>query len=445
MKRNKLNHRACWTMPYSILSGLTAIRLMLDTIDGGEVAEGSVPFRLPISDFRLLSNARTVAGLALVVMAACSTPTTEDYPDPVANPQSPLMLAGDWVPEDPHQINFDSLARIPSEHVIVSDVRDAGGTRVNQHNYLEYYNDRFWAMWSDGPGEPRVAPEEHRNRVPGHDRANQWVSFAYSKDGLNWSPIFNLTGMPEEGYGWIARGFWAREGKLLALASYYKAPGYRGEGLQLHAFELHQGDSIYWSHLGLVYDNTLNNFAPKKLPNGEWMMSRRDSVGDVYMMAGGAESFDQWESFPIVKRNDPGLGAEEPYWWVLPDNNLVGLFRDNQKSGFLFRAFSTDNGRSWTKPVRTNFPDATSKFNAVQLPDGRHVLVSNPKPGKRDPLALSISGDGLVFTKMGYLAGGRHVDYPHVIEHGGYLLVAFASAKQTVEVLKIKISDLDNL
>ncbi|MCB0599132.1 MAG: hypothetical protein KDD28_33985, partial [Phaeodactylibacter sp.] len=64
---------------------------------------------------------------------------------------------------------------------------------------------------------------------------------------------------------------------------------------------------------------------------------------------------------------------------------------------------------------------------------------------KRDPLALSISGDGLVFTKMGYLAGGRHVDYPHVIEHGGYLLVAFASAKQTVEVLKIKISDLDNL
>ncbi len=162
-------------------------------------------------------------------------------------------------------------------------------------------------------------------------------------------------------------------------------------------------------------------------------------------MVGGTESFDQWESFPLVKRNDPSLSAEEPYWWVLPDNNLVGLFRDNQRSGFLFRAFSTDNGRSWAKPVRTNFPDATSKFNAVQLPDGRHVLVSNPNPEKRDPLALAISDDGLVFTKMGYLVGGRHVDYPHVMEHEGYLYVAFASAKQTMEVLKIKISDLDKL
>ena len=252
------------------------------------------------------------SGLALVVMAACSTPPPEDYPDPVTNPQSPLMLAGDWVPDDPHQIDFDNLPKIPSEHVIVSDVRDAGGTRVNQHNYLQYYHDRYWAMWSDGPGEPRVAPEEHRDRVPGHDRPNQWVSFAYSKDGLDWSPIFNLTGMPEEGYGWIARGFCSREGKLLALASYYKGPGYRGEGLQLHAFELHQEDSIYWSHLGMVYDNTLNNFAPKKIPDGQWMMSRRDSVGDVYMMVGGTASFDQWESFPIVKRNGPGLSAEEP-------------------------------------------------------------------------------------------------------------------------------------
>jgi hypothetical protein len=43
---------------------------------------------------------------------------------------------------------------------------------------------------------------------------------------------------------------------------------------------------------------------------------------------------------------------------------------------------------------------------------------------------------------MGYLAGGRQVDYPHVIEHAGHIFVAFASAKQSVEVLKIKLEDL---
>ena len=162
-------------------------------------------------------------------------------------------------------------------------------------------------------------------------------------------------------------------------------------------------------------------------------------------MIGGTKGYNRWESFPVVNYKDSALSAEEPYWWELPDGNLVALFRDNKHSGFLYRSFSLTNGRTWSTPVRTNFPDATSKFSGLRLRDGRYVLVSNANPKKRDPLTISISDDGLVFTKMCYLVGGRHVDYPHVIEHDGYLLVAFASAKQTVEVLKIKISDLDRL
>tara|TARA_Y100000588_G_scaffold276201_1_gene292576 strand:+ start:238 stop:381 length:144 start_codon:yes stop_codon:yes gene_type:complete len=46
---------------------------------------------------------------------------------------------------------------------------------------------------------------------------------------------------------------------------------------------------------------------------------------------------------------------------------------------------------------------------------------------------------------MGYLVGGRWVDYPHVIEEDGHLFVAFAGGKQTVEVLKILIDDLDSI
>ncbi len=53
---------------------------------------------------------------------------------------------------------------------------------------------------------------------------------------------------------------------------------------------------------------------------------------------------------------------------------------------------------------------ATSKISGLRLHDGRYVLVSNPNPQKRDPLTLSISEDGLFFTKMLYLVGGRLID-----------------------------------
>lgn len=387
-----------------------------------------------------------------------SCQVNKDYPDPHKNPESPLMLSGDWF-ETPHEIDFEKLPRIPSVHSVVSDVR-AGGVNhqsfsdaqssggVNQHSYITFYDGIFLVMWSDGPGV--------------EDRVGQVVKYATSLDGVQWTEPKFLTNYPAgsepesphfntrtaEGFRWISRGFWHRDGELLALASLDEAAGFFGPSLELLAFKW-DGKSETWTDAGLVCDNAINNFAPKRLPTGEWMMSRRKydyKTSGIEFLVGGIDGIDKWESFPVLGSASE-LDAEEPYWWVLPDgNNLMALFRDNRKSGYLFRSFSVDNGRTWSKPVRTNFPDARSKFNGLRMSDGRYILVSNPNPQKRDPLALSISEDGMVFTKMGYLTGGRHIDYPHVMEHEGYLYVVFAgSVKQMIEVLKVKISDLDKL
>jgi len=370
------------------------------------------------------------------------TSVASDYPDPKTNPDSPLMLEGKWVPEDTHQIDIFGLPKIPLEHTFVSDARPHNG--VNQHNYMIHHDGKFWIMWSDGPGI--------------EDRVGQRVKYATSTDGLEWSEPKYMTPIPpnsgpdsphyntrtEEGFRYISRGFWLREGELLALASLDEAGGFFGPSLELHAFRWNPGEET-WEDLGVVYDDTINNFPPKKLPTGEWMMSRRTHDRNVYFLVGGTEAIDKWEAYPSVSHDHELLKPEEPYWWLLPDNNLLALFRDNKKSGYLFRSFSIDNGRTWSQPVKTNFPDATSKFNGLQLSDGRYVLVSNANPEKRDPLVLSISDDGMVFNKMGYLYGGRRVDYPHVIEHDGHLLVAFSGAKSTVEVVKIKLEDLSVL
>ena len=164
----------------------------------------------------------------------------------------------------------------------------------------------------------------------------------------------------------------------------------------------------------------------------------------VQFMVGGVNQLDDWRSFPVLGSNSE-LSAEEPFWWVLPDGKLMALFRDNRRSGYVYRSFSDDEGQTWSPPHKTNFPDATSKMFGLRLRDGRYVFVSNANPNRRDPLTLSISDDGQQFDRMGYLVGGRRVDYPHAIEHDGFLLVAFAGNKQSIEVLKIALDDLNSI
>ncbi|MCB1061929.1 MAG: exo-alpha-sialidase [Verrucomicrobiae bacterium] len=358
---------------------------------------------------------------------------------------SPIALAGDWLPDDPHQIDYTKLPRVVAEHAILSDVRDRAGTWVHQHAYLAHHDGRYWAMWSDGPGGPipDITPERHRNVVPHHDLAGTRNSFATSEDGLHWSQPADLTGPPRiEGYGWIARGLWERDGELLALASHFDAPGYAGLGLSLEAF---RWDGAQWVAHGTVLDDSMNNFPPKRLPSGEWMMTRRDHLRQVSVMIGGTKAFDDWRIHPLAAYDGEGR-PEEPYWYTLPDDKtIVGLIRDNGGSKFLLRTFSQDNGKTWSKIHRTNFPDATSKFFVHRTSRGYYVMVSNSNPRRRDPLTFAISQDGLVFTKLFYLVGGRHVDYPHIIEHNGHLLVAFSGAKQTMEVMKVSLDELETL
>lgn len=114
-------------------------------------------------------------------LPAAGNDSGQVYPDPVKNPASPLMLAGDWLPKDidvtKGSITKDwamkHLPRIPSQHSIVHDVRDANGTRVNQHNYLSFHDGLYWVIWSDAPGQPNPRIREwhpdHRTRQPHHD------------------------------------------------------------------------------------------------------------------------------------------------------------------------------------------------------------------------------------------------------------------------------------
>ena len=383
----------------------------------------------------------------LLLAPALAFAAAPSAPHPRTNPASPLMLTGAWVPADPHAIDFGKLPRVPVQHIVISDVSAQKG--VNQHNYLAHHDGRFWAMWSDGP------------RV--EDMGGQIVKYSTSRDGVTWDAPKPLTGAPrgigpgsphyntrnKEGFRYISRGLWVRNGELLALVSLDEAAGFFGPSLELRAFRWNTA-AAKWDDIGVVQSNAINNFAPQKLPTGEWAMTRRKwdyNTTGVEFLIGGVRALDDWRSVPVVRGagGDIALKAEEPIWWALPDGNLQALFRDNGRSGYVFRAFSTDSGRTWSPPVKTNFPDARSKLHGLRLRDGRYVLVSNSNPKKRDPLTIAVSSDGMVFDQLYYVVGGRHVDYPHVMEHEGYLYITHSGAKMSVEIQRVKIADLAGL
>jgi hypothetical protein len=54
---------------------------------------------------------------------------------------------------------------------------------------------------------------------------------------------------------------------------------------------------------------------------------------------------------------------------------------------------------NWSAPVVTNIPDSHSRACTAPLPDGRIFMIGAQIPHGRDPIVLSISSDGLNFSR----------------------------------------------
>lgn len=351
------------------------------------------------------------------------------------------LLQLDGQATDFTKLDYEALPRLTGTHAVVCE--PTPDLKFQLHNYLIHHDGKYWCLFSHGPVV--------------EDMPTQRCSYSTSADGVTWSPAKPVMPRPAEPYAYIARGLWVYNGELLALVAHFKDKGAFGvnKELKLEAYAWDNA-SESWKFKTKMYDDAINNFEPQQLRDGSWLMTRRDARFNVYMLRGGVKSLSDWESFPVMDRLQfKPMVPDEPLCLMLPDGRIHALFRDNGGSQKLFRSFSSDDGRTWTKPELTNFPNATSKIYSIRLQSGVWALISNacvggpPLMAGRRTLYVSLSEDGLTFTKMALLdiphSRATTFQYPHAIEHDGHLLIAFSNKKERTETLKVPLSQIESL
>src|SRR6185295_1580846 len=95
--------------------------------------------------------------------------------------------------------------------------------------------------------------------------------------------------------------------------------------------------------------------------------------------------------------------------------NLQFLCRSRHEK--IYESWSTDNGKTWSAPVATELPNPSSGIDAVQLRDGRSLLVYNHSPTARAPVHFAISADGKTWKPPQMIETGEsQYSYPAVIQ-----------------------------
>ncbi len=319
-----------------------------------------------------------------------------------------------------------------------------GGWQFNLHSYLSYFDGRFWAIWSSG-------------RVD-EDSSSQLIRYASSPDGHNWSEsqiLVDDPDGPDRPGRWIARGVFVHQGKLTALVARFDGDRQTAQGreswinLRLVRFVW---DGMGWNETGVFVDNCMNNYPPR-LVEDRLIMTCRDSFARMSTAIASSAKGDDWR-VTRLPGSEPVDKMSEPSWYVTRDGTIHMIFRDQRRSGFLHRSLSRDVGKSWTAPVRTNYPDATSKNFTQRLSNGWFYLINNPNQNGRDPLAISFSRNGRTFSRpnalrknapaqryAGRAKSRRSFQYPHAIEKDGSLWVIYSTNKEDIEISEYKISD----
>lgn len=331
----------------------------------------------------------------------------------------------------------------------------------SHHSYITYYKGQLFAAWSnhlrdeDGPGQRVLMSQsddlgatwaEWKELFPPRDRIKP-------KDEQDW----------DEDRVLIPNGFAEANGALYAVGEVHVMSSRRGFGRIARQIDNGVMGPIFWTRANPPAPRP--GFDQLKDPSDPAWLEIAEAINEYLARP---EHLPSWEflhhsSRPIAA--DGHQMCEPTQAWQLPDGTWAQFLRDlglpgpdmrGTRSYMNYVRFSEDDGVTWTKAVRTNFPDACSRSAASTLPGGAVAVVNNPG-ASRDPLVLSLSADGLNFDHHAVIAAGapqkryegahkgKGFQYPRAVVAENSLLIMYSVNKEDVEVMTIPLSAVSGM
>jgi hypothetical protein len=328
-----------------------------------------------------------------------------------------------------------------------------GPNRFNNGVVLLPFKGRLYAQWQSSPKD--------------EDSQDTWVAYSVSDDGdgRQWSAPAVLARAGKAPQMHSSGGWWTDGRTLVAFINVWSTGFQSGEGGYTHY--LLSTDGRRWSKPKRVNGDDgkpvpgVIEQDPHRLANGR--------VVTAFHVQPGVVAAPYYTDDPLgirgwkrgQMRNLPHEGKQsrelEPSTFQR-GACVVMVFRDQTDSFHQLASESCDAGVTWTTPVPTTMPDSRAKQSAGNLPDGTALLVNAPRADKsRNPLAVTLSGDGRLFDRAWLLRGpadlqplrfegqykrpGYH--YPKSVIWRDALYVAYATNKEDVELTRVPLSSLE--
>lgn len=346
------------------------------------------------------------------------------------------------------------------ERVTIYEPTDTeNGWWYDHHAAVTCLNGVYIAVWSQG----------RRNE----DDLGQRIAYATSTDFYNWTPARTLVDTWMGTYSEMVlgcAGLWNNGEQVVVYfgASEYDPSVLREDGtlrptedgrtINHGRWYVTTTDGIHWSEPQKLSVSGGGHQGPILMDNGEllWAGGTRHAYSDDLsgLTWNGSASVD--DSYALTNGKADGVQMLCEGSFIVKDDVVYLFHRTN--SDYLWVAFSTDWGRTWSLPYKTSFTDAHTKFMFGKLPDGRYWCVSDPDPkgvADRTPMILSVSSDGINWNEQYMLGNLPHTQnmpgmykggiygYPNCfVGEDGYFHAIYSLHKEDIEILRFKLSEI---